>query len=175
MKFLSIQIAISLLFFSFTNSVFAEKDTEIYKWTDKDGRVHYAASPGDKSAQKMNVGSKRFIKKENESVNNKAEQENKERAQFCQDAKKTLKKYKSAPFLYRHDEERDQKVRLTGQETKDAFLQVEKDISYWCSEQQQQDDDDAAQDKVADNNEENDENENEDIDNDADQNEDTND
>lgn len=157
MKFLSIQIAISLLFFSFTNSVYAEKNTDIYKWTDKDEQVHYSAKPGSKSAIKMHVVSKRFIKKEKELVNNKAEQEKKERAQFCQDAKKTLKKYKSAPFLYRQDEERNQKVRLTGQETKDAFLQVEKDISYWCSEQQQQDD--AAQDTVADNNKENDENE----------------
>ena len=166
MKFLSIQIAISLLFFSFTNSVFAEKNTDIYKWTDKDGRVHYSAKPGNKSATKMHVGSKRFVKKEKEPVNSKAEKEKKERAQFCQDAKKTLKKYKSAPFLYRHDEERAQKVRLTEQESKDAFLQVEKDISYWCSEQQQ---DNAAQDNAADDNIENDENE--DIDNNENQNE----
>ena len=156
MKFLSLQISISLFFFVFTNTVFAEKNTEIYKWLDNDGKVHYSSKPGSKSAKKMDVGSKRFINKETEPDNSRAAENKKERAQFCQDAKSTLKKYQSAPFLYRHDEERKQKVRLTEQETKEAFIQVEKDISYWCSEQKQQNN--SAQDEDNNNNKDEDQN-----------------
>jgi len=115
----------------------AEKSQEIYKWTDQDGRVHYAARPGDKSAKKMHFGSKIFHSQTQAEKTAKAEkeneEENKERTKICQDSKDTLAKYKKAPFLYRYDPDRKQKVRLTEAESKDAYLQVEKDISYWCN------------------------------------------
>jgi hypothetical protein len=112
----------------------AEKTTEIYKWVDKEGRVHYAARPGDSSAKKMHLGSKTFHKTDKENQQTDAEKkQNDERAKLCQDSKGTLAKYKKAPFLNRYDEERKQKVRLTESETKEAFLQAEKDISYWCN------------------------------------------
>ena len=125
---------ITLLSCAFTNSVFAEKSTEIYKWVDKDGRVHYAAKPGDETAKKMHLGSSTFRarNKDNEKVDAE-KKKNDERAKLCQDSKDTLAKYKKAPFLYRYDEERKQKVRLTESENKETFLQAEKDISYWCN------------------------------------------
>ncbi len=135
---------IFILSITFINFAFAEdekKNTQIYKWTDEDGRVHYAARPGDTSAKKMHLGSNIFHKKEKEK--DKAEESDSgealERAKICQDSKDTLAKYKKAPFLMRFDEERKQKVRLTKQETKDTFLQVEKDISYWCNPPQKLD------------------------------------
>jgi len=103
-----------LLLMSLSGFVFAE-NTEIYKWVDKEGNVHYAARPGDKSA-----------------VMSGDQQNTEERARFCQEAKDTLKTYKLAPFLYRLDEETKQQIRLTEQETKKSFMLVEKDISYWC-------------------------------------------
>jgi len=126
-----------LLLMSLSGFVFAE-NTEIYKWVDKEGNVHYAARPGDKSAVKMNKLSKRFSdKKDKTSQTDKNsmsgdQQNTEERARFCQEAKDTLKTYKLAPFLYRLDEETKQQIRLTEQETKKSFMQVEKDISYWC-------------------------------------------
>lgn len=116
------------------NTVFAEKQTEIYKWVDKDGRVHYAARPGDKSAKKMHLGSKIF---HDEKKDKAVDDESEERAKQCQASKATMAKYKKAPFLYRYDETTKQKVRLTEKESKDALLQAEKDISYWCNPPQQ--------------------------------------
>ncbi|MCU7799555.1 MAG: DUF4124 domain-containing protein [gamma proteobacterium symbiont of Lucinoma myriamae] len=114
--------------------VLAEKTTEIYKWVDKDGRVHYAARPGDSSAKKMHLGSKTFRKTNKESQEVDAEKkQNEERAKLCQDSKDTLAKDKKAPFLNRYDEKRKLKVRLTESETQEAFLQAEKEISYWCN------------------------------------------
>ncbi|MCU7835248.1 MAG: DUF4124 domain-containing protein [gamma proteobacterium symbiont of Taylorina sp.] len=137
MKFLTIQrISLSLLFITcllFSGVTFAEKSTTIYKWTDKDGSIHYAARPGDKSAVKMNSISKSFTNKND----SKTEQEKDNRDKMCQDAQNTKKKYQSAPFLFRNDKETGEKIRLTEQESKDAFLRVEKDISYWCSPEQQ--------------------------------------
>ncbi|MCW8931573.1 MAG: DUF4124 domain-containing protein [Gammaproteobacteria bacterium] len=127
---------IIVLSFIFANTALAEKNTEIYKWVDKDGRVHYAARPGDDSAKKMHLGSNIFHdqKKTDSKEDNKKEKENEEeRAKLCQDSKDILKKYKEAPFLYRYDEERKQKVRLTKAESEETFLQAEKDISYWCN------------------------------------------
>ena len=115
------------------NAAIAEKTTEIYKWVDKDGRVHYAARPGDRSAKKMHLGSKIFHEREQDNEKAEENKQSEERAKLCQDSKDTLAKYKKAPFLYRYDNEKKQKVRLTEQESKDAFLQAEKDISYWCN------------------------------------------
>ncbi len=125
-----ILVILSGLFF---NTALAEKTTEIYKWVDKEGRVHYAARPGDKNAQKMHLGSKIFHKQKQQDHQLKDPQQNDERAKLCQDSKDTLAKYKKAPFLYRFDDEKQQKIRLTKEEAKQAFVQAEKDISYWCS------------------------------------------
>lgn len=142
MKFLSHRISsltLSAVFgFFMTNSAMAEKSQDIYKWVDKDGRVHYAARPGDKSAKKMHLGSKIFhSQKEEDEKKAKQTAQDKERAKLCQDSRDTLEKYKKAPFLYRYDTERKQKVRLTESESKEAFLQAEKDISYWCNPAEQ--------------------------------------
>lgn len=115
------------------NNAAAEKNQEIYKWVDKDGRVHYAARPGDKSAKKMHLGSKIFHSQKKDKTQAKTDEQDKEREKLCQDSKDILEKYKKAPFLYRYDTERKQKVRLTEKESKEAFLQVEKDVSYWCN------------------------------------------
>ena len=126
---------IIILSIIFPGIAFAEKNTEIYKWVDKDGRVHYAARPGDDSAKKMHLGSNIFhdqTKKNKKNTDDNAKQDE-ERAKLCQDSKATLEKYKKAPFLYRYDDERKQKVRLTDSEAKETFLQAEKDISYWCN------------------------------------------
>ncbi|MCU7966779.1 MAG: hypothetical protein KZQ74_06210, partial [gamma proteobacterium symbiont of Bathyaustriella thionipta] len=99
-----------------------------------DGRVHYAARPGDATAKKMHLGSRTFHKTNKDiEAEKEAKKKNDERAKLCQDSKNTLAKYKKAPFLNRYDDERKQKVRLTEAETKEAFLQAEKDISYWCN------------------------------------------
>ncbi len=132
----SFAILILIVFSSSMTSFANEKTTEIYKWVDKDGRVHYAARPGDVSAKKMHLGSRIFHKrekKENKFNAEKDEQNNDERANLCQNSKDTLTKYKKAPFLYRYDDKLKQKVRLTDKESKEAFLQAEKDISYWCN------------------------------------------
>jgi len=115
------------------SSAFAEKNTEIYKWVDKEGRVHYAARPGDKSAEKMHLGSNIFHKQEKKAKATDSTKQDDERVKLCQDSKDTLAKYKKAPFLYRYDDERKQKVRLTEKEAKETFVQAEKDISYWCN------------------------------------------
>lgn len=115
-----------------TGAVHAEKSTDIYKWTDKDGRIHYAARPGDSTAKKMHLGSRTFHKTNVPDQDADAKKES-ERTKLCQDSKDTLTKYKKAPFLNRYDQVLKQKVRLTEAETKDAFLQAEKDISYWCN------------------------------------------
>jgi hypothetical protein len=127
---LSLFITISLLLP--LGSISAEKSTEIYKWTDKDGRVHYAASPGDKNAKKMHLGSHRF--KTTDTNKDKLDKEAKERAATCKASKGTLAKYNKAPFLYRYDEEKKQKVRLSKAESEEVILQAKKDISYWCDE-----------------------------------------
>lgn len=119
--------------FSMTGNVFAEKSTDIYKWVDKDGRVHYAARPGSKSAEKMHMGSNVFHKKEKKADTKIIDEETDERAQLCQDSKDTLRKYKKAPFLYRYDDATKQKVRLTKKEQQETFVQAEKDVSYWCN------------------------------------------
>ncbi|MCP3850541.1 MAG: DUF4124 domain-containing protein [Gammaproteobacteria bacterium] len=121
------------LSFIFTQPVFAEKTTEIYKWVDKDGKVNYAARPGDSSAKKMHMGSNIFHKQKKQDQSDAKNKESDERAKLCQDSKDTLAKYKKAPFLYRYDEERKQKIRLTESEAKESFLQAEKDVSYWCN------------------------------------------
>ena len=115
------------------NTVLAEKTTEIYKWADKEGRIHYAAKPGDATAKKMHLGSSTFKRKNNSKEPDIDEERDNEQAKFCQESKASLAKYKKAPFLYRYDDERKQKVRLTAEQTKETFLQVEKDVSYWCN------------------------------------------
>ncbi len=124
-------LILSVLFLS--QLVQAEKTTEIYKWVDKEGRVHYAASPGNKSAQKMHLGSKIFHKQSLSRQQQKKREKAQERARLCQESRDTLDKYKRAPFLYRYDEQKKQKVRLTETEAKETFIQAEKDVSYWCN------------------------------------------
>ena len=124
---------IIILSFIFANSVLAEKNTDIYKWVDKDGRVHYAARPGDDTAKKMHLGSNIFHDQKTKTKKSDTAKADEERAKLCQDSKDTLEKYKKAPFLYRYDEKLKQKVRLTEKEGKETFLQAEKDISYWCN------------------------------------------
>lgn len=119
--------------FTMTGNVFAEKSTEIYKWIDKDGRTHYAARPGSKTAEKMHMGSNVFHKKEKKVDTEKKDEEADERAKLCQDSKDTLRKYKKAPFLYRYDDATKQKIRLTKKEQQETFVQAEKDVSYWCN------------------------------------------
>jgi len=126
---------ILITFFSTCSlNLFAETSTEIYKWTDKDGEVHYAANPGDTSAKKMHLGSKIFHKrdkgKQKEDTDKKKQEE---RTKYCKEYKETLAKYKKAPFLTRYDEQRKQKIRLTEEEHKEIMLQAEKDVSYWCN------------------------------------------
>lgn len=128
---LSIVLILSLLFLS--QFAQAEKTTEIYKWVDKEGRVHYAARPGDKSAQKMHLGSQIFHKQSTADKEQQNQENNQERVKLCKDSRATLEKYKKAPFLYRYDEEKKQKVRLTEAEAKEVFMQAEKDVSYWCN------------------------------------------
>ncbi len=107
-----------------------KKPTEIYKWTDSDGYIHYAARPGDKNAKKLHMGSHRFKKlNSNLDIETKKAQE---RAQTCKVSKDTLAKYENAPFLYRHDDEKKQKVRLSKEESEKAMLQARKDVVYWC-------------------------------------------
>ncbi len=127
---------IAILSITLANVAFAENDkknTQIYKWTDEDGRIHYAARPGNKSAKKMHLGSNIFHdqKKDNSEVSDDGGDT--EREKICQDSKAALEKYREAPFLFRYDDDRKQKVRLTEQETKDTFLRAEKEVSYWCN------------------------------------------
>lgn len=142
---LSLIIILSITFASFAAA--EEKNTEIYKWVDKDGRVHYAARPGDDSAKKMHLGSRIFHDRKKTSKAAENNKQDKERAKLCQDSKDTLVKYKKAPFLYRYDVERKQKIRLTEAESKETFLQAEKDISYWCNPPQQLSKDDSNEQK----------------------------
>jgi len=122
-------LSLLLIFFFLSPTSFAEKSTDIYKWVDEAGNTHYTARPGNDSAVKMNKISKRFSKKEKSTADVEAEK----KIKMCQEAKATKKKYKSAPYLYRKDKENGQQIRLNEEESKKAFLQVEKDISYWCS------------------------------------------
>ncbi|WP_198263865.1 DUF4124 domain-containing protein [sulfur-oxidizing endosymbiont of Gigantopelta aegis] len=131
-----------IIFFSgtFASVVLAESkatnSTEIYKWTDQDGRVHYAARPGDDTAKKMHLGSQIFHDQRKSNKTDGKSKQAAERAKICQDSKNTLQKYKKAPFLYRYDDQLKQKVRLTEEESKATMLQAEKDISYWCTPKQ---------------------------------------
>lgn len=140
MKFFSTQHMLLSLLFVFciclSGFTFAEKNAAIYKWTDSEGNIHYAARPGDKSAVKMNRLSKNFTPINNN--DNAAEEKKKNREKMCLEANNTKKKYKSAPFLYREDKETKKQIRLTEQESKDAFLRIDKDISYWCNPQQEE-------------------------------------
>jgi hypothetical protein len=128
-----------IIFFSgiFASVVLAEstttKSTEIYKWTDKDGRVHYAARPGDNTAKKMHLGSQIFHEQRKSNNTDGKSKQATERAKICQDSKNTLEKYKKAPFLYRYDDKQKQKIRLTDEESQATMLQAKKDISYWCN------------------------------------------
>ena len=137
MKSFNLQIVslalIIALSFIFANIASAEKNTEIYKWVDADGRVHYAARPGSDSAKKMHLGSNIFHDQKKSPKQAGIDKKNEERTKLCQDSKDTLEKYKKAPFLYRYDEKLKQKVRLTDEENKETFLQAEKDVSYWCN------------------------------------------
>ncbi|MCK5647334.1 MAG: DUF4124 domain-containing protein [Gammaproteobacteria bacterium] len=142
---LALIIILSITFASFAAA--EEKITEIYKWVDKDGRVHYAAKPGDDSAKKMHLGSNIFHDRKIKAIEAETDKQDKEREKLCQDSKDTLAKYKKAPFLYRYDAERKQKVRLTDSESKETFLQAEKDISYWCNPPQQLSKDDSNKQK----------------------------
>jgi len=129
-----------LMMVLFSQSVYSEenkaKTTQIYKWIDADGRVHYASRPGDASAKKMHFGSKVFHKKASDDTLKQEIQKN--RGKQCVDAKEKLRKYKNAPFLFRYDEETNQKIRLTKKESKKTFLQAEKDVSYWCNPPRQE-------------------------------------
>ena len=131
---LSLIVSLSIIF---TGIAFAEKNTEIYKWIDKDGRVHYAARPGDDSAKKMHLGSRIFHEQKKDSKKTGSPKKDDEREKLCKDSRDTLEKYKKAPFLYRYDDELKQKVRLTDAENKETFLQAEKDVSYWCNPPQE--------------------------------------
>ncbi len=129
-----VSLSLIIIFSSlFSVNSLAEKTTEIYKWVDKDGRVHYAARPGDNSAKKLHLGSNIFHNQTKKNKQKKAEKKNKERDKLCQDSKDTLTKYKNAPFLYRYDDKAQKKIRLTESETEETFLQAEKDVSYWCN------------------------------------------
>ena len=126
-----IVLILSLLFLS--QFAQAEKAKEIYKWVDKEGGVHYAARPGDKNAQKLHLGSNIFHKQSAADKELQNQEKKQKREKLCKDSRATLEKYKKAPFLYRYDEQKQQKVRLTDEEAKEAFIQVEKDIKYWCN------------------------------------------
>ena len=78
----------------------------------------------------MHLGSRIFHK---QSTADKDQEKNQEQVKLCKDSRATLEKHKKAPFLYRYDEEKKQKVRLTETEAKEAFMQAEKDVSYWCN------------------------------------------
>ena len=78
----------------------------------------------------MHLGSQRF--KNTETDREKEDKKAKERAETCNASRSTLAKYKKAPFLYRYDDEKKQKVRLSKEESEDAMLQAKKDVSYWC-------------------------------------------
>ena len=83
--------------------------------------------------KKCTLGAEFFIKRKQLKKTEETTKQDEERAKLCQDSKDTMAKYKSAPFLYRYDDERKQKVRLTEKESKETFLQAEKDVSYWCN------------------------------------------
>lgn len=114
-------------------SLSVQAETEIFKWYDEQGRVHYSERPEGDNARKLDLRSHRFREIEKKE-NKNAEKVSEERKKMCDDAQDTLAKYKSAPFLYRYDVALKQKVRLTEKETQDAFLQADKDIKYWCAE-----------------------------------------
>lgn len=133
MKFISTKNIPFILLFVFlccvSATIFAEKSTQIYRWVDKDGQVHYSERARDKSAVKMDKLGKNYSTKKEVVVNTTTQ----DREKKCLEAKNTKKKYKAAPFLFRTDKKYKKQIRLTEQESKEAFLRLDKNISYWCN------------------------------------------
>jgi len=124
------------LFMVVTVFVTGNASSAIYKCLDENGRPVYSATPTCVQPKEMDKISRKFQnQKKKKQIEEKAEKEQQNRKEQCEQAQVQLKRYQRAPFLtkmVKDEEGRDVKVRLNKEETEDVILDAKKEVSYWC-------------------------------------------
>ena len=131
--------------------------SEIYKWTDDEGNVHYGDRPsGESSEQRIGITYKRTDRadlqarvdshRESQSARQEARQaraeeqktaeeqraEAEERETKCEDYRARLETFVTSPRLYREDENGEREY-LDEKETQDARQRAEELVAEYCS------------------------------------------
>ncbi|MFQ5658853.1 MAG: DUF4124 domain-containing protein [Gammaproteobacteria bacterium] len=140
-----------LLITSFTHT--PPVSAEIYKWTDRDGYVHYGDHPTNTAAEKIkikkapghNSGLQQRLEKQRrlleiydedrqeKKINQaNAREEKKKREANCVLAKKNLKETRNASFLYEDSGDASKPHILSDQERTRVESRAELYIKQWC-------------------------------------------
>jgi len=127
-------------------------NAEVYKWTDKDGRIHYGDRPTAADAETIEVKPApqpdtgieerrekqrkllELINEEREEDKQKQvaiEREKKERQINCENVKKYYEQLKTAGGLFKEGEDGN-RVVLTDEERVSAETQAMENMEYWC-------------------------------------------
>ena len=144
--------AATLLAFSLSGPAVA---SDIYKWVDKDGNVHYGDKPVGEQSERLAIASKptdpsrvqaeararaeaRAQATEEELAaaadrpsDEELRAEAEERAQKCAESRATMQRFVTSRRLYREDEA-GERVYLDEAETQAARQRVEDQISEYC-------------------------------------------
>lgn len=128
---------------------------EVYKWTDKQGRVHYGDRPPDKGAQSVDVDpgsssgspipsdaerrekTRRLLRAYEEERRIKQQREKRQQAQAaerqkrCAWARDRLRRYQQAGRLYDLDEQGKRKI-LDDSQRRRAEARAAQEVSQWC-------------------------------------------
>ncbi|MFK8029990.1 MAG: DUF4124 domain-containing protein [Gammaproteobacteria bacterium] len=134
-------------------SLSASADSDVYKWTDSSGRVHYSDKPDGDNLEKMNVKSKRtdnaaIVKAKQvridvaqaaaadariqANLDQEEEQNQAIRDENCSRASEALASLRNAQRLYIPGENGDRRY-LSEEEIADRIQRAEKDTSKWCA------------------------------------------
>jgi hypothetical protein len=127
--------------------------TEVYKWVDENGKVHYGDRPAGSQSEKVEVKAtpptqdhdapareERTRKLLDQLSDERAEQEKQQaeraeeaakRKQECALAKKRLENYRNAGYLYKKDKNAERQI-LSNEERAAAEAEAQKIVDQWC-------------------------------------------
>lgn len=113
---------------------------EMYKWVDENGDVHFSDRPQHTNAGRIqlaytvgNQARQPDGEVEPSADESAAETSERERAEayFCKQATEAYDEYKSAPSLYKTDDD-GQREYLSDEEVADLLAETRSKISEWC-------------------------------------------
>ena len=127
--------------------------SEIYKWTDENGRIHYGDRPENTGSETIEVkpaplpdkGTEEHKEKqrkllelideereENKQKQAESKKEKQQRQINCEKSRKYHESLKTASGLYQEKEDRS-KIILTHEERAAAETRAREDIEHWCN------------------------------------------